>query len=103
MERIVSLLNDIDDKAEQIIAAAASVKASMYEEYLEKVAQCEAELLTDTDNRLLEIKKEKELSLKQKKQQIDEVQNTRLKDMEANYKLHHDKMVDDIFNKIIEV
>ncbi len=103
MERIVSVLNDIDEKAEQIIAAAASVKASMYEEYLEKVASCEEDLLTGTDNRLLEIKKEKGLSLEQKKKQIDKTRDTRLREMEDNYKLHHRSMVDNIFKKIIEV
>lgn len=103
MERIVSVLNDIDDKADKIIAAAASVKASMYEEHLRKVSEYEASLLSETDSKLLEIKKEKETALDQKKQQIDETCSVRLKEMKDNYDQNHDVIVDNIFNRIIEV
>lgn len=103
MERVISLIFDIEKKANQIIERANAEKAELYEENEKAIAQMEAEIAEKNNAKIRQLEEQAEKELEQERQQLIADSNQQLIDLEANYKSNHDALVDKVFKSIIQI
>ncbi|MDF2942077.1 MAG: hypothetical protein K0S01_935 [Herbinix sp.] len=103
MEKVISLLFDIERKANQIIERANDEKNELYEENEKTIAQMEASIAEENNLKINAIMEQAEKELEQEKKQLIESSDKQLKDLESNYKQNHDALVNKVFQTIIHI
>ncbi len=101
MEKVISLLFDIERKANQIIERANLEKNELYEENEKLIAQMESSIADDNNTKINELMSQAEKEIELEKQQLIESSEKQLKDLEQNYKNNHDVLVDKVFQGIV--
>jgi F0F1-type ATP synthase membrane subunit b/b' len=103
MEKVISLLFDIERKANQIIERANVEKNELYEDNEKTIAQMEAKIAEENNLKINSIMEQAEKEIEQEKQQLIESSDKQLKDLEMNYKQNHDALVNKVFQNIIQI
>lgn len=103
MEKVISLLFDIERKANQIIERANIEKTELYEENEKLIAQMEAEISSENTTKINALMKQAESEIEQEKKQLIENSDKQLKGLEQHYKINHDALVDKVFRSIIQL
>ena len=101
MEKVIGLLFDIEQKANQIIERANDEKTELFEENEKAIAKMESEI-TDLNNvKVSKMTEQAKNDFEQEKQQLIESSNNQLSDLELNYKQGHDAIVEKIFKSLL--
>jgi len=101
MEKVIGLLFDIEQKANQIIERANDEKTELFEENEKAIAKMESEI-TDLNNvKVSKMTEQAKIDFEQEKQQLIESSNNQLSDLELNYKQGHDAIVEKIFKSLL--
>lgn len=103
MEKVISLLFDIERKANQIIERANIEKNELYEENEKLIAQMEASIADENNAKVNELMTQAEKEIELEKKQLIENSETQLKDLELNYEKNHDALVNKVFQGIIHM
>ncbi len=103
MEKVISLLFDIERKANQIIERANIEKNELYEENESLIKNMEADIAEKNTAKINALMTQAEKEIEQEKQQLIENSEKQLKVLEQNYKVNHDAMVDKVFRNIIQI
>jgi vacuolar-type H+-ATPase subunit H len=103
MERVIGLLFEIEEKANQIIERANSEKTELFEENEKAIQEMEKKIADENNAKINLIITQAEKDLEQEKQQLIENSNKQLKELEAKYMINHDVMVDKVFESIIQI
>ncbi len=101
MERVISLLFDIEKKANQIIERANLEKTELYDENEKAILQMEEAIAEENNAKIKAIVEQAEKDLEKEKQQLIESSNMQLRSLEINYKQNHDNIVNKVFQSII--
>lgn len=101
MEKVINLLNDIEEKANHILDRAAEEKKSLNQQMNQKLAQLDASIDAETKTKLdaLKARMDNEVALETKV--LIEKSNEQLKEMEDSFRKKHDTLADEIFRQII--
>lgn len=103
MERVISLLFDIEKKANQIIERANIEKTELCDENEIEIQKMEAAIADDNNNKINIIVEQAEKELEKEKQELIDNSNKQLKDIETNYQQNHDAIVTKVFQSIIAI
>ncbi|MDF2905328.1 MAG: hypothetical protein K0R34_649 [Herbinix sp.] len=103
MEKVISLLFDIERKANQIIERANSEKNELYEENEKLIHQMEYSIAEENNAKINALMEQAEKEIEKEKLQLIESSEMQLKDIEQNYVKNHNTMVDKVFQSIIHL
>lgn len=103
MEKVISLLFDIERKANQIIERANIEKNELYEENEKLIGKMEADIAEDNNAKISALMTQAEKEIEQEKQQLIQSSEKQLKDIELNYEKNHDAMVNKVFHSIVQI
>ncbi len=103
MEKVISLLFDIERKANQIIERANIEKTELYEENEKTIAQMEAGIAEENSIKINSIMQQADKEIEQEKHQLIDSSDKQLKDLELNYMQNHDALVNKVFQCIIQI
>lgn len=103
MEKVISLLFDIERKANQIIERANIEKNELYEDNEKLIKNMEADIAEENNEKINALMTQAEKEIEQEKQQLIENSDKQLKVIVQNYELNHDAMVDKVFHSIIQM
>jgi len=103
MEKVISLLFDIERKAKQIIERANIEKNELYEENEKLITQMETSIAEDNNSKINELMSQAEKEIEKEKKQLIENSEKQLNDLEQNYKTNHDALVQKVFQGIIHL
>lgn len=100
MEKVISLLFDIERKANQIIERANLEKNELYEENEKLISKMEADISEENNAKITALMTQAEEEIESEKHQLIENSEKQLKDLWHNYETNHDEMVDKVFRSI---
>jgi vacuolar-type H+-ATPase subunit H len=103
MEKVISLLFDIERKANQIIERANIEKNELYEDNEKLIKSMEADIAEENNAKINALMTQAEKEIEQEKQQLIESSDKQLKVIVQNYEMNHDTMVDNVFLSIIQI
>lgn len=103
MEKVISLLFDIERKANQIIERANIEKNDLFEENEKAIKAMEDSISEDNNNKINRLVAQADQEIEKEKQQLIENSEKQLKDLEENYKKNHDSLVNKVFQSIIQL
>ena len=101
MERIIASLYDIEKEANIILERANEQKLELNKRLDSDIVDLEKKLEEDNTSKLNEIKMIYDKELEQEKAALNEQCLSQIKLMEQNYSQNHDKIVNDIFARIV--
>ncbi len=102
MEKVINLLYDIEEKANQIVIRANEEKVSLYKKLERDLAQLDQEIADENSAKLEILKTQADKELTLEKQSLIDDCNKQLSNMETYYKKNHDSLVDKIMQEIIQ-
>ncbi|MGB8451107.1 MAG: hypothetical protein WCD89_02135 [Anaerocolumna sp.] len=102
MEKVINLLYDIEEKANQIVKRATEEKIKLYDQLQKEMERLDHDIIAQNTANLevFKIQVDKELNLE--KQALIENCLKQITDMEAAYLDKHDSLADKIFHEIIQ-
>jgi len=102
MERVINLLHDIEEKANQIVKRANEEKVRLNDQLQKDMEKLDHEITSNNTTKLefLKVGVDKELNL-EKQSLIDECIK-QLAQMDADYQEKHSRLVQEIFQEIIK-
>ena len=103
MEKVISLLFEIEKKANQIIESANLEKSELLEENETAITKMESQLSNENNTKINALMAQAEEELNLEKQQLIENCNKQLQDLEDNYKTNHDRFVKQVFHSVIQL
>ncbi len=103
MEKVISLLFDIERKANQIIERANIEKNELFEENEKAIKAMEAEIADENNGKINVLVAQADKEIEQEKQQLIQNSEKQLSDLEDNYRKNHDNLVNKVFQSIIQL
>ena len=103
MEKVISLLFDIERNANQIIERANIEKNELYEENQKLIKNMESDIAEENNAKINALMTQAEKEIEQEKQQLIESSDKQLKIIVQNYEVNHETMVDKVFHSIIQI
>jgi hypothetical protein len=103
MEKVISLLFDIERKANQIIERANIEKNELFEENEKAIKAMEAEIAEETNAKINVLMAQAEKEIELEKNLMIENSNKQLKELEENYSKNHAAYVNRLFESIIQI
>lgn len=103
MEKVIGLLFDIEKKANQILDSANDEKNELLAENEKVIAQMEAEIAEENNNKIKLIVEKAEKELELEKQQLIENSNKQLADLDNNYRQNHDTLVNKVVQYVLTI
>lgn len=103
MEKVISLLFDIEKKANQIIERANIEKNELYEENEKLIKKMEADIAEENNAKINALMTKSENEIEQEKQHLIESSEKQLKLLEENYETHHEDIINKVFQSIIQI
>lgn len=101
MDKIVSVLTQINEKAEKILSDANGCKLDIQKQLEADIKEYEENLMKKTEEELKMAADENSRAFEEKKANIYKDAQSQINAMEDNYNKNHDTMVTEIFDKII--
>ncbi len=103
MEKVISLLFDIERKANQIIERANLEKNDLYEENEKTIKEMESAIAEENNAKINVLVTQAEQDIEKEKQQLIASSEKQLKDLEDNYTKNHDALVNKVFQNLIQI
>lgn len=103
MEKVISLLFDIEKKANQIIERANIEKNTLFQENEKAITQMEATIAEENSAKINDLMVQAEKELEKEKLHLIESSTKQQKDLELNYIKDHDALVEKVFQNIIKL
>ncbi len=104
MEKVVNILNDlndIDEKATAIVDHTSIEKKELYKQLSEDIHKLDEELSKDTDKKLDVIREKMNLEIEEAKKGLLASFEQDMSKIESDYKKNHTTYVETVFQKII--
>ncbi len=101
MEKVINLLYDIEEKANQIVKRANEEKAKLHEQLQKDMEQLDRDIEAQNAVKLKELKVQADKELAHEKQALINDCIKHLTHMEKNYEDKHSFLADKIFQDII--
>mgnify|MGYP001944026735 FL=1 len=103
MEKVISLLSEIEEKASKIIESASTEKENLHNQLKKELEQLDEQITSETNKKLDKIKDEISQSLKEEEKKLADDCDSQIKHLEETYQNEHGEITDKIFHNIIGV
>lgn len=103
MEKIINLLHGIEKEANDILKDAGEEKSKIYERYQEELKKLDDAAQKATEEKLLKLRREMNEEIDNEHQVLVKTLDEELKELEQNYRKNHDKMAEEMLEKITGV
>jgi vacuolar-type H+-ATPase subunit H len=103
MEKVISLLFDIERKANQIIERANIEKNDLFEENEKAIKAMETSIADDNNSKINVLVAQADKEIEQEKQQLIENSEKQLSDLEENYRKNRESLVNKVFQSIVQL
>lgn len=103
MEKLLSLLNDIETKANKILSRVSNDKARLNEEMNQIMKSFDSKIQIETDEKLDTLRKEADMEVEAELSKIKKEQENYLLKLDENFEENCEKYADEIFKRIIAV
>jgi vacuolar-type H+-ATPase subunit E/Vma4 len=103
MEKVIGLLFDIEKKANQILERANDEKNELFEENEKAIAKMEADIVEENKAKIKLIIDRANKELELEKEQLIAGSNKQLNDLETNFRQNYDKLINKVFQDIIQI
>lgn len=103
MEKVISLIFDIEHKANQIIERADIEKGRLFEENEKATAEMESDIAENNTSKINELNAKAEEDFEKERTLILENSELKLKEIETQNLINHEMYVNKIFNSIIQI
>lgn len=101
MEKVISLLSEIEEKAVNIIESTATQKEQLYNQFDIDIKLLDDQIMNDTNKKLDEIKHKINQSLNEERKKLIDECNNQISKLEIDFSKNHNTLVDELFHKII--
>lgn len=101
MERVISLLFDIENKANQIIEKANIEKTDLYEDNEKAIHEMETAIEEENNAKINIIMEQAKKELEKDIKQLSDNSSKQLADLDDNYTRNHAMIADKIFQNVI--
>jgi hypothetical protein len=102
MEKVISILYDIEEKANNIIKRVNEEKVRLQEEFNQDLEKLDQTIANEKAEKLNVLKADIDKKLTVEKQSLIDDCNKQLDNMEENYGKNHDALVESIFQELIK-
>ncbi|MDF2609143.1 MAG: hypothetical protein K0R92_617 [Lachnospiraceae bacterium] len=102
MEKVISILYDIEEKANNIIKRVNEEKVRLQEELNQDLEKLDQTIANEKAEKLNVLKADIDKKLAVEKQSLIDDCNKQLDNMEENYGKNHDALVKNIFQELIK-
>lgn len=103
MEKVISLLSEIEEKAVNIIESTATQKEQLHNQFDIDIKLLDEQIMNDTNKKLDEIKHKINQSLNEEQKKLIEDCNNQIGKLESAFAKNHNALVDELFHNIIGV
>lgn len=103
MEKVINLLYDIEEKANQIVKRASEEKVRLSEALEKDLEKLDQTIDAENAAKLSALKAQADKDLLNEKQSLIDDCNKQLSEMETCYEHNHSSLVDKVFQSIIKV
>ncbi|ROR22157.1 hypothetical protein EDD66_11639 [Mobilisporobacter senegalensis] len=103
MEKVISLLSEIEEKAAKIIESTSIEKEHLHNQLEKDMKQLDEKIMNDNNKKLEEIKYKINLSLEEERKNLADDCNHQISKLESKFSNNHNELIDEIFHKIIGV
>lgn len=101
MEKVLNLLDEIEEKANAILAHTSVEKAALHDQLNKDMEKLDREMEEKTKTQLDELRQKMNEEITNETKHLVESCNKQLEDLEIAYHKNHDKLVETVFLKII--
>jgi hypothetical protein len=101
MEKVISLLFEIEEKAQQIIKRADEEKVKLYEELEKSLLQMENDITAENTAKLKALQSQSDMEFEKERKILIDNCNKQLEELDSIYKNSHDQLVDKVFESLI--
>lgn len=103
MEKIISLLSEIEGKAATILDHTAEEKQSLHDQLDKDIEKLDRQIQIDTNAKINELRLEFNTSIEAEKQALINASDEQIKKLENDFTNNHDTLVAKVFSSIIGV
>lgn len=101
MEKVIDLLSEIEEKADQIIKRASEEKNKLYQELEQNMKSFDKSIEEERTSKLAALKQQADSALEKERQSLIEDCNKQISHIETYYKDNHDALADNILKKLL--
>lgn len=101
MEKVLNLLNDIEEKANSIVDHTSVEKKALYNSLTKDMKKLDEEISSKTQEKLDVIRRKMDKEIVESKKEMLTSFDRHLNKLESDYQKNHDAYVETVFQKII--
>jgi len=101
MEKVIDLLSEIEEKADQIIKRAGEEKNKLYQELEQNMKSFDKSIEEERTSKLAALKQQADSALEKERQALIEDCNKQINHIETYYKDNYDALADNILKKLL--
>ncbi len=102
MEKVINLLSEIEEKADEIMKRANEEKMELHKKLEEDITQLDNSIAADKADRIHALQAQINKELAEERQALINDCNKQLEHMESQYQHNHDALVNKIFLSLIQ-
>lgn len=102
MEKVINVLYEIEEKANRILDRASEQKLKLYEQLNSDLEALESKITSDTNDKINIMKTNMQAEIEQERTNLIKDCEKQIQTLEDKYNANHDKLVDTVFQHIIE-
>ena len=102
MEKVITVLSEIEDKATKILDRTKDQKQQLYKQLNRDIAKLEQEIRTETNTKLARLQETMDTEIEEEKRTLLENCEEELVSLDTTFHANHEALVEEIFARIIK-
>ena len=102
MEKVITVLSEIEDKATKILDRTKDQKQQLYEQLNRDIAKLEQEIRTETNTKLARLQETMNAEIEEEKRTLLENCEEELVSLDTAFQTNHEALAEEIFARIIK-
>lgn len=103
MEKVISLLSEIEEKAAKIIESTSIEKEHLHKQFDINIKLLDEQIMSETNKKLDDIKNKINQSLEAERNKLEDDCKYQISKLESDFTNNHNVLVDKVFHNIIGV
>lgn len=102
MEKVITVLSEIEDKATKILDRTKDQKQQLYKQLNRDIAKLEQEIRTETNTKLARLQETMNAEIEEEKRTLLENCEEELVSLDTTFQANHEALAEEIFARIIK-
>ncbi len=102
MEKVITVLSEIEDKATKILDRTKDQKQQLYEQLNRDIAKLEQEIRTETNTKLARLQETMDTEIEEEKRALLKNCEEELVSLDTAFQTNHEALAEEIFARIIK-